>query len=175
MIVYYLRVNALGFLMLFSFFQKVTLGQRHGISAIDAQQMNLLYKSHCNGGGGGGGGGGKWHCLCTTVYRMTQLWLLLNFLNGRSISQNTAGAYLCRRPEVQRVTSGYWGLGIGLIWKTVLYFPGRFHAGDMIKFLFSCQYGNLITFVLDFRQRVVAFACGMVGENTLFFFKKNCN
>ena len=57
----------------------------------------------------------------------------------------------------------------------MLYFPGGFHAGDMIKFLFSCQYGKVITLVLDFRQRVVAFACGMVGENTLFFFKKNCN
>jgi len=33
----------------------VTLGQRRGISAIDAQQMNLLYKSQCEGGGGGGG------------------------------------------------------------------------------------------------------------------------
>ena len=54
----------------------------------------------------------------------------------------------------------------------MLYFPGRFHADDMIKFLFSCQYGKVITLVLDFRQRVVAFACGMVGENTLFFFKK---
>ena len=42
----------------------------------------------------------------------------------------------------------------------------------MIKFSFSCQYGKVITLVLDFRQRVVAFACGMVGENTLFFFKK---
>ena len=47
--------------------------KRDGISKIDAQQMNLLYKSHCNGGGGGGGGGGKWHFLCTSVYRMTQL------------------------------------------------------------------------------------------------------
>jgi len=36
----------------------VTLGQRNGISAIDAQQMNLLYKSTCQGGGGVGGGGG---------------------------------------------------------------------------------------------------------------------
>ena len=37
---------------------------------------------------------------------------------------------------------------------------------------FSCQYGKVITLVLDFRQRFVAFACGMVGQNTLFFFKK---
>ncbi|KAM7433975.1 hypothetical protein ABFA07_015860 [Porites harrisoni] len=36
----------------------VTLGQRRGISATDAKQMNLLYKSHCNRGSGGGGGGG---------------------------------------------------------------------------------------------------------------------
>ena len=36
----------------------MTLGQRRGISAIDAQQMNLLYKSQCGGGGGGGGGVG---------------------------------------------------------------------------------------------------------------------
>lgn len=38
------------------FFQ-VTLGQRRGISAIDARQMNLLYKSKCRSGGGDGGGG----------------------------------------------------------------------------------------------------------------------
>merc|ERR1719309_318237 len=37
----------------------VTLGQRRGLSAIDAKQMNLLYKSQCRGGGGGGGGGGS--------------------------------------------------------------------------------------------------------------------
>ena len=42
----------------------------------------------------------------------------------------------------------------------------------MIKFSFSCQYGKVITLVLDFRQRFVAFACGMVGQNTLVFFKK---
>ena len=42
----------------------------------------------------------------------------------------------------------------------------------MIKFSFSCQYGKVITLVLDFRQRVVAFACDMVGQNTLVFFKK---
>ena len=41
-----------------SLFLQVTLGQRRGISAIDAQQMNLLYKSQCGGGGGGAGGGG---------------------------------------------------------------------------------------------------------------------
>ncbi|XP_020901633.1 zinc metalloproteinase nas-15 [Exaiptasia diaphana] len=33
----------------------VTLGQRRGLSAIDAKQMNLMYKSECSGGGGGGG------------------------------------------------------------------------------------------------------------------------
>ena len=43
------------------------MGQRDGVSTIDAQQMNLLYKSQCNGGGGG-----KWHCLCATVYSTTQ-------------------------------------------------------------------------------------------------------
>ena len=37
---------------------QVQLGQRQGISAIDARQMNLLYKSQCGGGGGGGGDGG---------------------------------------------------------------------------------------------------------------------
>jgi len=37
----------------------VTLGQRRGLSDIDAKQMNLLYNSQCNGGGGGGGGGGS--------------------------------------------------------------------------------------------------------------------
>ena len=51
-------------------------------------------------------------------------------------------------------------------------FSRRFHAGDIIEFLFFCQYGDVITLVLDFRQRVVAFACCMVGENTVFFFKK---
>jgi len=35
----------------------VTLGQRRGLSDIDAKQMDLLYKSQCGGGGGGGGGG----------------------------------------------------------------------------------------------------------------------
>merc|ERR1719309_633139 len=35
----------------------VKLGQRSGLSAIDAQQMNLMYKGICSGGGGGGEGG----------------------------------------------------------------------------------------------------------------------
>ena len=161
MIIYYLRVNA--FWCCFDFFKQVTLGQRDGISATDAKQMNLLYKSHCNRGSGGGGGGGKWHCFFTTVYRMTQLWLLLNCLEGRSISQDTEGAYLCRRPEVSTVFQ-----------INPIPIPRCFHAGEMIKFSFSCQYGKVITLVLDFRQRVVAFACGMVGQNTLVFFKKNC-
>jgi len=38
------------------FDNQVTLGQRNGLSPIDAQQMNLLYKGECSGGGGGGGG-----------------------------------------------------------------------------------------------------------------------
>lgn len=36
---------------------QVTFGQRKAISATDAKQMDLLYKSQCSGGGGGGGGG----------------------------------------------------------------------------------------------------------------------
>ena len=82
-------------------------------------------------------------------------------MKGRSISQDTAGAYLCRRPEVSTVFQ-----------INPIPIPRCFHAGEMIKFSFSCQYGKVITLVLDFRQRVVAFACGMVDENTLFFFKK---
>lgn len=31
---------------------QVSLGQRRGLSAIDAQQMNLLYRGECSGGGG---------------------------------------------------------------------------------------------------------------------------
>ncbi|KAJ7393135.1 hypothetical protein OS493_008436 [Desmophyllum pertusum] len=34
----------------------VKIGQRKGISATDAKQMNLLYKAQCSGGGNGGGG-----------------------------------------------------------------------------------------------------------------------
>lgn len=37
---------------------QVTIGQRRGISATDAKQMNLLYKAQCSGGGTGGGNGG---------------------------------------------------------------------------------------------------------------------
>lgn len=33
-------------------------GQRERISEIDAEQMNLLYKTQCEEGAGGGGGGG---------------------------------------------------------------------------------------------------------------------
>ena len=36
---------------------QITLGQRRGLSSIDARQMDLLYKKECQGGGGGGGGG----------------------------------------------------------------------------------------------------------------------
>ena len=51
------RRSCLGLLCSIILFSQVTLGQRRGISATDAQQMNLLYKSQCGGGGGGGGGG----------------------------------------------------------------------------------------------------------------------
>ena len=34
----------------------MTIGQRNGISSMDAKQMNLLYK--CQGAGGNGGNGG---------------------------------------------------------------------------------------------------------------------
>ena len=51
-------IFCLGLLCSIILFSQVTLGQRRGISATDAQQMNLLYKSQCGGGGGGGGGGG---------------------------------------------------------------------------------------------------------------------
>jgi len=44
---------------MFFFCLQAVLGQRRGISAIDAKQMNLLYKSQCSGGGTGGNGGGK--------------------------------------------------------------------------------------------------------------------
>lgn len=37
---------------------QITFGQRERISAIDAEQMNLLYKTQCEEGAGGGGGAG---------------------------------------------------------------------------------------------------------------------
>ena len=49
--------------------------------------------------------------------------------------------------------------------------PCRWH--HQIFVFLSVWWCHVITLVLDFRQRVVAFASGMVGENTVFFFKKS--
>ena len=49
--------------------------------------------------------------------------------------------------------------------------PCRWH--HQIFVFLSVWWCHVITLVLDFRQRVVRFASGMVGENTVFFFKKS--
>ncbi|XP_078355439.1 zinc metalloproteinase nas-14-like [Oculina patagonica] len=76
----------------------VTLGQRRGLSPIDAQQGNLLYKGECGGGGGGGpatlppttrpttpggGGGGGGNCkdvfpYCQSYYCHHKDWAKAN-------------------------------------------------------------------------------------------------
>ncbi|KAL9973970.1 hypothetical protein ACROYT_G020497 [Oculina patagonica] len=54
----------------------VSIGQRRGLSTIDAQQANLLYKAQCarRGGGGGGGGGGGASCKDNTYRCRWRSW-----------------------------------------------------------------------------------------------------
>lgn len=52
----------------------VTFGQRRGISATDAKQMNLLYKCESGGGGGGGGVGGGGGSSCEDKNRNCRGW-----------------------------------------------------------------------------------------------------
>lgn len=55
-------------------FYKVAIGQRQGLSTIDAQQADLLYQRECSSREGGGGG-----LLSGTFYKQCK-YVFLQFL-----------------------------------------------------------------------------------------------